>query len=62
MIVCYQYAVDVVDVLGAKAWVAKTFILGRYQFVRSNDYDLSGEPRQFGVALYTPICAWKIKK
>jgi len=62
MIVCYQYAIDVCDILGAKDYVKKTFSLGRYEFIRpDNIYNYNGDIKVFGIAIYTPICAWKIK-
>jgi hypothetical protein len=62
MIVCYQYAIEVCDILGAKKYVNDNFLKGRYQFIRpDNPFNYNGETKSFGVAIYTPICAWKIK-
>lgn len=61
-IICYQYAIDVVDVIWAKKYVSNKFIMGRYEFIRpDNSFNYNGEKKIFGIAIYTPICAWKKK-
>lgn len=66
MIVCYQYAIDVFRPLelanSIDRWMDSNFISSRYTFIRPNDhYGYNGEFKVFGLAAYTPICAWKIK-
>lgn len=64
MIVCYQYAIDVCrsGVVNVDGWMQNNFLMSRYEFIRpDNPYKYNGECKSFGMAIYTPICAWKIK-
>lgn len=62
MTVCWQYAIGVPDLPGIRQWMNSNFIMGRYEFVTpGNKHDLNGKQNVFGVAVYTPICSWKIK-